>query len=376
MSSDETAKIEPTLTAKEPFELGSEKPSAIDLKPKSEAAKPGSGATDAKADAPALEAIRLAAKAAASKDGALKFDRAIEVPKSNVPKSDVPKSDAPRSDAPRSEAPKTDASKLEVPKSEAAHSEAPTLPPAPQIEPVVLAFKKPEPVSEPVAPAPARSTRFALLAASVAIAASFGAIGGSLGAAKLGPMISSTPAPVAPIAKEQVTEEVRALKETVVQLRANTRALSENFAALKASVATASTQNNKIAETLERIEKAQTEQRKLALSAPATVPANVTPTPAPAAASTAPQAAPETTGSIPQKQAAPMVLGTPPSNLKPPTVPGFVLRRVYDGAALIEGRDGMIEVEPGIVAPGLGRIEAIKREDGRWVVVTARGIVR
>jgi hypothetical protein len=29
-----------------------------------------------------------------------------------------------------------------------------------------------------------------------------------------------------------------------------------------------------------------------------------------------------------------------------------------------------------MVAPGLGRVEAIKREDGRWVVVTARGIVR
>ena len=70
-----------------------------------------------------------------------------------------------------------------------------------------------------------------------------------------------------------------------------------------------------------------------------------------------------------------MVLGTPPTTLKPPAVPGFVLRRVFDRAALIEGRDSMIEVEPGMVAPGLGRVEAIKREDGRWVVVTARGIV-
>ena len=52
-----------------------------------------------------------------------------------------------------------------------------------------------------------------------------------------------------------------------------------------------------------------------------------------------------------------------------------MLRRVYDGAALIESRDGIIEVEPGIIAPGLGRIEAIKRQDGRWVVVTARGLI-
>ena len=59
----------------------------------------------------------------------------------------------------------------------------------------------------------------------------------------------------------------------------------------------------------------------------------------------------------------------------PLTVPGWVLRRVYDGAALIEGRDGIVEVEPGMVTPGLGRVEAIKRQDGRWVVVTSRGLI-
>jgi len=65
----------------------------------------------------------------------------------------------------------------------------------------------------------------------------------------------------------------------------------------------------------------------------------------------------------------PLVLGEPPTTLKQPTVPGWVLRRVYDGAALIEGRDGIVEVEPGMITPGLGRVEAIKRQDGRWVVV-------
>ena len=174
-------------------------------------------------------------------------------------------------------------------------------------------------------------------------------------------MISSAPTPAAPVAREHLADEVKALKDTVAQLRSTTNKLSDNFTALKTTVTTASAQNGKIAETLERIEKAQAEQRKTVAAAPA--------------ASTT-----EVTGSIAQKQAAapavPMVLGTPPTTLKPPVVPGFVLRRVYDGAALIEGRDGMIEVEPGMVAPGLGRVEAIKREDGRWVVVTARGIVR
>lgn len=332
MSNDETIKIEPALTAPEASTSAREpvagaKTETETPRIEAEAVKLESSAPEVKAEAPIVQAA-AEVKAEARKDEA-KIEAAL-------------------------------------PKSE------PSLPPAPQLDPVVVAFKKPEDASAIAqTAAPARSSRFALLAASVAIAASFGAIGGSLGAAKFGPMLAAAPEPVAPVAKEQVAEEVRALKESVAQLRATTRALNENFATLKSTVSTANTQNGKIAEALDRIEKSQAEQRKLATAAPATVPAHVVST-----TQVAPQAAPEVTGSIAPKGAGPMVLGTPPQTLKPPTVPGFVLRRVYDGAALIEGRDGMIEVEPGIVAPGLGRIEAIKREDGRWIVVTARGIVR
>jgi hypothetical protein len=199
---------------------------------------------------------------------------------------------------------------------------------------------------------PRGSSRFALLAACVAIAASFGAVAGSLGVARLGPMFAAAPPP-APVTKDNVAEEVKALKDTVAQLRGTTKALSDNLAALKTSVgssnAAQNTQIGRIAETLDRVEKAQTEQRKMASA--------------------------ETTGSIAQKQAVPMVLGDPPTTLKPPVVQGWVLRRVYDGAALIEGRDGIVEVEPGVIAPGIGRIESIKRQDGRWVVVTSRGLI-
>src|SRR3954470_23499658 len=75
--------------------------------------------------------------------------------------------------------------------------EAPALPPAAQIaEPptAIIPFKRPEPKSD--APAPqARTARFALLAASVAIAASVGAIGGSLGGAQLGVQGFAAPPP-------------------------------------------------------------------------------------------------------------------------------------------------------------------------------------
>ena len=52
-----------------------------------------------------------------------------------------------------------------------------------------------------------------------------------------------------------------------------------------------------------------------------------------------------------------------------------MLRRVYDGTAYIEGRMGVIQVERGETLPGGGRVEEIKRQDGRWVVVTSKGLI-
>ena len=58
-----------------------------------------------------------------------------------------------------------------------------------------------------------------------------------------------------------------------------------------------------------------------------------------------------------------------------PTVEGWVLRDVGNGSALIEGRQGIFEVYAGDPIPGLGRIDAIRKQDGRWVVVTSRGLI-
>jgi len=288
-------------------------------------------------------------------------------------KAETIPAEAPKADPPKAEAApvvasevKPEPAKIEA-KAEAmpeTKAEAPTLPPAPQIEPPkAIILRRPEPKAEKPA-APGRNSRFALLAACVAIAASIGAIGGSLGVAKFGRM--APPAEPVTAAKDP-TDEIRALKDSIVHLRSYTKSLNDNLAALKTTVTTATAaanqQSGKIAEALERIEKAQAEQKKLAQAAQPAPPASTT----------------EVTGSIAQKQAAatpvPMVLGDPPTTLKPPILQDYVLRRVYDGAALIEGRQGIIEVEPGIAVPGLGRIEAIKRQDGRWVVVTSRGLI-
>jgi hypothetical protein len=58
-----------------------------------------------------------------------------------------------------------------------------------------------------------------------------------------------------------------------------------------------------------------------------------------------------------------------------PTIDGWVLRDVGYGGALIESRRGTYEVYAGDMIPGLGRIDAIRRQDGRWVVVTSKGLV-
>ena len=43
--------------------------------------------------------------------------------------------------------------------------------------------------------------------------------------------------------------------------------------------------------------------------------------------------------------------------------------------AVIEGRNGFYEVYAGDPIPGLGRVNEIRRQDGRWVVVTTKGLV-
>jgi hypothetical protein len=55
---------------------------------------------------------------------------------------------------------------------------------------------------------------------------------------------------------------------------------------------------------------------------------------------------------------------------------GWVLREVYNGSALVEGRNrGLYEVMPGNMIPGVGRVEAIERRGARWVVVTDKGFI-
>jgi hypothetical protein len=141
-------------------------------------------------------------------------------------------------------------------------------------------------------------------------------------------------------------------------------------------------QFNKTSERLDRLEKAQAEPAaKLARlseaieklrAAPAAAPMPVAAVPVPVAA--APAAVKEVTGSVsPPPGAAAAATAAKPEVGK--TVEGWVLRDVARGGALIDGRQGVYEVYAGDFVPGLGRIDAVRRQDGRWVVVTSKGLV-
>jgi hypothetical protein len=54
-------------------------------------------------------------------------------------------------------------------------------------------------------------------------------------------------------------------------------------------------------------------------------------------------------------------------------IAGWSIQEASEGKAVITGRSGSFEVQPGSVVPGLGRVDDIKQQRGRWVVTTARG---
>lgn len=60
---------------------------------------------------------------------------------------------------------------------------------------------------------------------------------------------------------------------------------------------------------------------------------------------------------------------------RPPLVRGWTLRVARNGLFLVEGRGEIYQVVPDAPLPGLGPVQAIKRQDGRWTVVTPKGLI-
>lgn len=217
--------------------------------------------------------------------------------------------------------------------------------------------------SEAAAEAPSGKRRIGAMAAVVALATVAGALGGALATAGVGKLMAGD--------STSASAKDSALEATVARIDADIAALK---AGLEQTTRTGATQFSKTSDRLDKVEKAQVEPAaKLARLSEAVDKLRT----AQASATSAQAKDVTVTGSIPQQAAAAPAPAAPPKPevARMPTVEGWVLRDVANGSALIEGRRGMYEVFAGDPVPGLGRIDAIRKQDGRWVVVTSKGLI-
>ena len=56
-------------------------------------------------------------------------------------------------------------------------------------------------------------------------------------------------------------------------------------------------------------------------------------------------------------------------------IPNWVVREVINGKAILQGPAGIIGVSTGDLVPGVGRVQSIARQGGRWTVATNKGVI-
>jgi len=166
--------------------------------------------------------------------------------------------------------------------------------------------------------------------------------------------------------------EIRNLRETVALLRKQVSGVSENLDGLRTAVDQSSKATNdrfgRFAENLDRIERVSSSSTvKLDKLAQAQAQA-----PAPAAVASQP---PSQTMPMMASVAAPEITGSVPPSAPRKVVKGWSVRQAYEGIAILQGPNGVIEAVLGQQVPGLGRIEEIKNENGRLVVESSGGVI-
>jgi hypothetical protein len=323
----------------------------------------------------------------------------VSEPSMPEPSMSEPSIEVAASETPKVETPKVEAPKVEAPKVEAVKAEA-----SPQAA-------QPEAAREKISPAPGKvivmsrgdrawsdhgihaeseaagqqsvfgKRRIAAIAAVVVLAIAAGALGGAFATATFmhgGSDVASNSSPTLLEASlSRIDADIQALK---IGLDHTSKLGMSQF--------------NKTSERLDKLERAQADPAaKIAKLSEAVDKLRAAPAAAAAAAApAASSAAKETTGSIVPAQQAAATTAVPKTDAKTeakpdakpdaktevgrlPTVDGWVLRDVAYGGALIDGRRGTYEVYAGDMIPGLGRVDAIRRQDGRWVVVTSRGLI-
>jgi hypothetical protein len=287
----------------------------------------------------------------------------------------APDHEAPKADVPKAEAPRVEAPGIEAGKAGAPGTAGKMLIMAPGDR----SWRGETGAKADAEPAPAKR-RFGAMAAVAALAIIAGAAGGAfatMGLVHTTDAVATAPAPAN-----------GALEAAIARIDAEVVALKNG---LDHTSKTALTQFTKTTDRLDRIEKAQGEPNaRLAKLSEAIEKLRAAAAPTPVVAATAPVAAPaapkEVTGSV----TPPVVAAAAPSAAVPaalpatppqpevarlPTVDGWILADVGYGGALIRNRRGTWEVYAGDHIPGLGRIDAIRKQDGHWVVVTEKGLI-
>jgi hypothetical protein len=349
---------------------------------------PGTGSAASNMSAPA-EPVAAAAEVEAPR---LATDQEERSPKADAPKVEATKVEATKVEATKLEATKLEATKVEAAKLEAAEAEAPKVE-APKVEPPRIDAVKPKEPRFPgkvmimspgdrvgmdakpeaaAAEASSGKRRIGAMAAVVALATVAGVLGGALATAGVGKLMAGDAATAS--AKDS------ALEASVARIDADIVALK---ASLEHTAKTGATQFSKTSDRLDKVEKTQVEPAaklaKLSDTVAKLSEATDKLRAAQASAASAQAQAKDVTGSVPQQAtaaAAPAPAAQPkPEAARMPTVEGWILRDVANGSALIEGRRGMYEVFAGDPIPGLGRVDAIRKQDGRWVVVTSKGLI-
>jgi hypothetical protein len=265
-------------------------------------------------------------------------------------RAEIPEIDAPKADAPKAHSPKADARRapgkvMIMSSGDRSWDHDDGVGAKPETEQSAGMFGK---------------RRFAALAAVVALATMAGAVGGALATGGLGHLIGD----------DATSAGNRTFEATVARIDADILNLKLG---VEHTSKTGMSQYNRTSDRLDKLEKAQAEPAaRLAKLSESVERLRAAAAVAPAAA--AQIAVKEATGSI--ASPAPTPADAPKVEVaRLPTVEGWVLRGVSNGVALIEGRRGIYEVYAGDPVPGAGRVDAIRRQDGRWVVVTSKGLI-
>jgi hypothetical protein len=257
----------------------------------------------------------------------------------------------------------------EQPSDMAAKAEALPLVESPSISPAKADEPAVEPIAtsdSPIAPTTIvkplrlalRRRRMALLAASVTIAAAMGAVIGAVATTSL----AGSHNEVAGV------QEQKAMQRTIARLGTELSTLKSSLDTASKSAHAQTAQLTKLSEALNEKFAANVKAKEALAQARAEVTGSIS-----APQTTTMQAKTELAPPLPQ--ARPQQIAAVETQARPQVVPDWRVRGAARGAVLVESRGEIYEVVPGVSLPGLGRVESIRRVDGRWIVQTPKGLI-